>query len=62
MSGPGEPDDLLAGDLAALSHRPEVAEDLAIAERVRARDAADSGRRTSLAEVADELEVDLGDL
>ena len=52
---------ILAADLvAALSHRPEVAEDLANAERVRARDAADSGRRTSLAEVADELEVDLG--
>jgi len=40
----------------------DVAEDIAIAERVRARDAADSGRRTSLAEVADELGVDLDEL
>lgn len=54
---------ILAADLiAALERRRDVAEDLAIAERVRARDAADSGRRTSLAEVADELGIDLDEL
>ena len=40
----------------------EVAEDIAIAQRVRARAAADTGNRTSLGEVAEELGVDLDDL
>lgn len=40
----------------------EVAEDIAIAQRVRERTQADTGRRTSLAEIAEELGVDLDDL
>jgi len=36
-----------------------VAEDIAIAERIRERLAADTGNRTSLAEVASELGIDL---
>lgn len=37
----------------------DVAEDVAVAQRVRERDAADSGARTSLADVAAEFGVDL---
>jgi hypothetical protein len=40
----------------------EVAEDIAIAQRVRARAAAVTGNRTSLGKVAKELGVDLDDL
>lgn len=40
----------------------ELAEDIAIAERIREREAADSGGRTSLVEVAMELGVDLDEL
>lgn len=40
----------------------EVAEDIAIAQRVRARAAKDTGNRTGLGEVADELGIDLEDL
>lgn len=39
----------------------EVAEDIAIAERVRGRVAADSGNRTPLGDLASELGVDLDD-
>ena len=40
----------------------DVAEDIAIAERIRERLAADEGNRTSLAEVATELGIDLESL
>ena len=40
----------------------DVAEDIAIAERIRERDDADTGSRTSLAQVADELGIDLDEL
>lgn len=40
----------------------DIAEDIAIAERVRAREASDTGNRTSLADVAAELGVDLDEL
>ena len=40
----------------------DVAEDIAIAERIRERLAADKGNRTSLAEVATELGIDLDSL
>lgn len=40
----------------------DVAEDIAIAERIRERDASDSGARTSLAEVASEFGIDLDEL
>ena len=37
----------------------DIAEDIAIAERIRQRLAADSGNRTSLVEVASEFDIDL---
>lgn len=40
----------------------DLAEDVAIAQRIRERTAADSGNRTSLGEVAAELGIDLDDL
>jgi hypothetical protein len=40
----------------------DVAEDVAIAQRVRERDAADSGRRTTLAAAAGEFGIDLDEL
>lgn len=40
----------------------DVAEDIVIAERIRERDGADTGGRTTLAEAADELGVDLDTL
>lgn len=40
----------------------DVAEDIAIAQRIRERDAADSGNRTTLAEAAVEFGVDLDEL
>ncbi|HEY6533896.1 MAG TPA: hypothetical protein VIY72_16425 [Acidimicrobiales bacterium] len=40
----------------------DVAEDIAIAERIRERAASDRGNRTSLADVAEELGVDLDEL
>jgi antitoxin StbD len=40
----------------------ELAEDIVVAQRVREREAADSGARTSLARVAEELGVDLDEL
>lgn len=40
----------------------DIAEDLVIAERVRERDAADNGNRTSLADVAAMFDVDLDEL
>lgn len=40
----------------------DVAEDIAIAQRIRERDAADTGARTTLAEAAEELGVDLDEL
>lgn len=40
----------------------DLAEDIAIAQRIRERDAEDPGTRTSLADVAAELDVDLEDL
>lgn len=40
----------------------DVAEDIVIAERIREREAADTGARTSLADLASELGVDLDDL
>jgi PHD/YefM family antitoxin component YafN of YafNO toxin-antitoxin module len=40
----------------------DIAEDLVIAERIRERDAADGGNRTSLAEVAAMFDVDLDEL
>lgn len=39
-----------------------VAEDIAIGERIREREAADPGARTSLADLAAELGVDLDEL
>ena len=40
----------------------DLAEDAVIAERVRQRDAVDSGNRTTLSELADEFDVDVDDL
>lgn len=40
----------------------DLAEDIVIAQRVREREATDSGNRTSLAEVAAEFDVDLDEL
>jgi len=40
----------------------DVAEDVAIAERIRERDAADRGARTSLADAAAEFGIDLDEL
>jgi PHD/YefM family antitoxin component YafN of YafNO toxin-antitoxin module len=40
----------------------DVAEDIVIAERIRERDARDSGNRTTLAEAAAELGIDLDEL
>lgn len=40
----------------------DVAEDIAIAERIRERDASDSGVRTSLADAAAEFGIDLDEL
>lgn len=40
----------------------DVAEDVAVAERIRERDASDSGARTSLADVAAEFGIDLDQL
>lgn len=40
----------------------DVAEDIAIGERIRERDASDSGARTTLGDLAAELGVDLDDL
>lgn len=40
----------------------ELAEDIVIAQRVREHEAMDSGNRTFLADVAAELDVDLGEL
>lgn len=40
----------------------DIAEDITLAERVRERDAADTGNRTSLAEAADEFGIDLESL
>lgn len=40
----------------------DIAEDLVIAERLRERDAADSGRRTTLRDAATELGIDLDSL
>jgi len=40
----------------------DIAEDIAIAERIRERLAADTGNRTSLSEVASELGIDLESL
>lgn len=40
----------------------EIAEDIAISQRVRERTAADTGNRTSLDEVAEELDIDLASL
>jgi len=37
----------------------DVAEDVAIAQRIRERDAADDGNRTTLVEAADEFGIDL---
>lgn len=37
----------------------DVAEDVAIAQRIRERDAADDGTRTTLTEAADEFGIDL---
>jgi hypothetical protein len=37
----------------------DVAEDIAIAQRIRQRDDTDDGKRTTLAEAADEFGVDL---
>lgn len=37
----------------------DIAEDIAIAERIRQRLAADTGNRTSLVEVASEFDIDL---
>lgn len=37
----------------------DIAEDIVIAQRIRERDASDTGERTSLADVAAELGVDL---
>lgn len=40
----------------------DVAEDVVVAERIRRRDAADSGSRTTLSGLADEFDVDLDEL
>ena len=40
----------------------DVAEDVAIAQRIRERHAADGGTRTTLAEAADEFGIDLATL
>lgn len=40
----------------------DVAEDIAIAERIREREAADTGARTSLADAAAEFGIDLAGL
>lgn len=40
----------------------EIAEDIAISQRVRERTATDTGNRTSLDEVAEELDIDLESL
>jgi hypothetical protein len=40
----------------------DIAEDVVIAERIRERDAADDGSRTSLAEAAAMFDVDLDEL
>jgi antitoxin StbD len=40
----------------------DVAEDIAIAERIRERDSSDSGVRTSLADAAAEFGIDLDEL
>ena len=40
----------------------DVAEDIAIAQRIREREASDTGNRTSLAEVAAEFGIDLDEL
>ena len=40
----------------------EVAEDIVLAQRIRDRDAADSGGRTTLGEAAAEFGIDLDDL
>lgn len=40
----------------------EVAEDFAIAQQIRERDARDNGNRTSLREVAERFDVDLDSL
>jgi hypothetical protein len=45
-----------------LSMLLDIAEDIAIAQRIRERDAADTGDRTTLADAADELGVDLDEL
>lgn len=45
-----------------LSMLLDIAEDVAIAQRIRERDAADTGERTTLADAADELGVDLDEL
>jgi len=37
----------------------DVAEDIAIAQRIRERDATDNGNRTTLAEAASEFDIDL---
>lgn len=37
----------------------DVAEDVAIAQRIRERDASDNGRRTTLVEAAEEFGIDL---
>jgi antitoxin StbD len=37
----------------------DVAEDIAIAQRIRERDATDAGKRTTLADAADEFGIDL---
>lgn len=40
----------------------DIAEDVTIAQRIRDGDAADTGGRTTLAEAADELGIDLDEL
>lgn len=40
----------------------DIAEDIAIAERIREREATDSGERISLGALADELGIDLNQL
>jgi len=37
----------------------DIAEDIAIAQRIRERDATDDGKRTTLADVASEVDIDL---
>lgn len=65
MSSPGEPDDpLVAARSALLGLEAAVAENDVpqLGAWVAADVVVDSGRRTSLADVADELGVDLDDL